>query len=584
MSSIGLGCMRLSTSKDRDDARSVAVIRAALDAGATLLDTSDAYCLDDSETGHSERLIATALREWSGDRSTIEVATKGGLRRPGGKWVADAKAKSLKAACEASRRALDVESIDLYQLHAVDPNTPIETSVRALASLQAEGKIRRVGLCNVTVGQIEKARELAEISSVQVSLSPFDDENLRNGVAEYCRDHGIRLIAHRPLGGDRASRLARDPTLVGIARRFGATEHEVALAWLADLAPMVTPIPGATREETARSIGRALAVRLTDDDRRALDERFSGRLLRVPRERRRPAKSSDGEVVLVMGMPGAGKTSLAVEMETQGYRRLNRDLRGGSLADLIPDLDAGLASGHRRWVLDNTYPTRRSRNEVIECAWSRGVAVRCVWMTTSVADAQINAITRMVEVHGRLPTVEEIRARAKDDPRFLGPDALFRYERTVEPPVLDEGFTAIEERTFLRLPRGDAGARVMAFDFDELMRSDKAATTLVDAQAEGWLLFAHAWRPQLARGQSTRESVDDELAQARSTLGAEIHLAVCPHDAGPPICWCRKPLPGSLLELAIRHNVDLTRSVLVGGSAADRTMAARLGMSHRPSI
>src|SRR4051812_47300024 len=191
--------MRLSTAMDRDDARSIAVICAALDAGATLLDTADAYCRDDGEVGHNERLIATALRTWTGDRTTLEIATKGGLRRPGGQWVADAKAKSLRAACEASRRALDVDVIDLYQLHAVDPKTPFETSVRALAALQTEGKIRRVGLCNATVGQIEAARAIVDIASVQVSLSPLDDENLRNGVAEYCRDHGIRLIAYRPL-------------------------------------------------------------------------------------------------------------------------------------------------------------------------------------------------------------------------------------------------------------------------------------------------------------------------------------------------------------------------------------------------
>src|SRR5690349_13573673 len=186
---IGLGCMRLSTSTDRDEARAISVIHAALDAGATLLDTSDAYCLDDTETGHNERLIARALATWGGDRSRITIATKGGLRRPGGKWVNDAKAKSLRAACDASRRALGVDVIDLYQLHAVDPKTSLETSVRALAALEDDGWIRRIGLCNVTVTQIEAARKVAEISSVQVSLSPLDDENLRNGVAEYCRDN-----------------------------------------------------------------------------------------------------------------------------------------------------------------------------------------------------------------------------------------------------------------------------------------------------------------------------------------------------------------------------------------------------------
>jgi aryl-alcohol dehydrogenase-like predicted oxidoreductase len=201
--------MRLSTAPDRDEERAIDVVRAALDAGATLLDTADAYCHDESDIGHNERLIARALAGWSGDRSRITVATKGGIRRPKGAWVNDGRAKHLRDACDASRRSLRVETIDLYQLHAVDPKTPFDTSVRALATLQREGAIRDVGLCNVTVGQIEQARSIVDVASVQVSLSVIDDESLRNGVAEYCRDHGIRLIAYRPLGGvDRARKLA----------------------------------------------------------------------------------------------------------------------------------------------------------------------------------------------------------------------------------------------------------------------------------------------------------------------------------------------------------------------------------------
>src|SRR5215470_7795172 len=226
---IGLGCMRLSTVRPQDPERAVAVIHAALDAGVTLLDTADAYCLDDGDTGHNERLVAQALKTWSGDAGTITVATKGGLVRPGGRWVPDGRAKHLHSACLASLRALDASAIDLYQLHAVDPRVPIETSVRELAALQQSGLIRRIGLSNVTVGQIKLAQSIAGIASVQVSLGVLDDENLRNGVVEYCRDQGIQLIAYRPLGGARIKRLARNPVLADVAGRHGATPHEVAL-------------------------------------------------------------------------------------------------------------------------------------------------------------------------------------------------------------------------------------------------------------------------------------------------------------------------------------------------------------------
>jgi aryl-alcohol dehydrogenase-like predicted oxidoreductase/histidinol phosphatase-like enzyme len=591
---IGLGCMRLSTRPDRDEERALAAIRAALDAGATLLDTADSYCLDDRDVGHNERLIAAALARWSGDRTRVTVATKGGMRRPNGAWVPDGRAKHLREACDASRRALAVDTIDLYQLHVVDPKTPIETSVRALARLQQDGKIRDVGLCNVTVSQIKAAQEIVPVAAVQVSLSPLDDENLRNGVAEYCRDAGIRLITYRPLGGDRVKHLARDAVLSRIAARHAVSAEEIALAWLMSFGAGVVPIPGATTVATASSLTRALGVELDEDDRRALDERFSGRLLRVPRARRRPSDDAEGDVVIVMGMPGAGKTAVACGLESEGYDRLNRDARGGSLADLAESMDELLVAGRRRIVLDNTYPTRKSRNEVIETAWERGVPVRCIWLTTDVPNAQINSIRRMLDAHGSLPTPEEIRERGRKDPRYLLPDAQFRYERTLEPPTLDEGFTSVEAREFVREPERAAG-RALILDFDDLV--DRASPVLhatdvaVDEtrrsmlarySAEGWLLFVHAWRPQVARDETTLLAVQACFAKMRELLGVSVDTACCPHDAGPPVCWCRKPIPGAVLEFASRRDVALSRSIVVGTSAADRTMAERIGAPFEP--
>jgi aryl-alcohol dehydrogenase-like predicted oxidoreductase/histidinol phosphatase-like enzyme len=592
--------MRLSTAPDRDDARAIAVIHAALDAGVTLLDTADSYCRSDDETGHNERLIGRALGTWPGDRATIEIATKGGFRRPGGRWVAEGRAKHLRAACEASRVALGVDAIDLYQLHAVDPRTPLETSVRALAALRNEGRIRRIGLCNVTVGQIVAARRIAEIDTVQVSLSVCDDETLRNGVAEYCRDEGIRLIAYRPLGGDRAPRLLRNEALAAVASRHGATPHEIALAWLMDLPADIVPVPGATRVETARSIGRSLRIRFDDRDRGVLDGGFAGGLLRVPRAARRPAGDPGGDVVLVMGMPGAGKSGVAHELEALGYERLNRDTRGGSLSDLVVALDAGLTAGRNRWVLDNTYPSRKSRNEVIECAWKHGVNVRCVHLTTGTADAQINAVTRLIELHGRLPTPDELPQRGKTDPRYFGPDAQFRYERSVEPPVIEEGFTAIEERPFVRRPASSGDTRALVLEYDgvlcdtvgpgdpalraaEVVLADGRAATLRRLHARGWRLFAQAWRPQVSRGELSRNEVDASFARVRELLGVAIALACCPHDAGPPICWCRKPLPGLILEFAIPRRISFGTSMYVGRTAADRTLAQRLGIAYAES-
>jgi aryl-alcohol dehydrogenase-like predicted oxidoreductase len=598
MRALGFGCMRLSTEPNDAD-HAVSVIHAALDAGAVLLDTADVYSPDEKQIGHNEALVARALTTWKGDRSRVRIATKGGLRRTGGRWLPDGRATHLRAACTASLRALQTDCIDLYQLHAVDPKTSLDTSVRALAALQESGQVRAVGLCNVNVAQIEAARRITAIAAVQVSLGVFDDENLRNGVAEYCRDTGIELLAYRPLGGERAARLSRDPVLQAIAAQHESTAQEIALSWLLDLAPHLVPLPGATQIAHAEALARVLSLVLTDEDRTQLDTRFpAGRLLRMPRAQRRPPDTAPGAVVLVMGMPGAGKSTVAQEFTARGYERLNRDELGGRLSDLVASLEIGLEQGKREWVLDNTYASRAARNEVIECAWQHGVPVRCVQLTTSVPDAQINAVNRLLELQGTLPSPEELRAKGKTDARYFGPDAQFRYERQVEPPSLDEGFVSIEERAFERRPNPRLTRRAVLFEYDGVLCTSASgqevalvpddvlvppgrAALLQRYRQEEWLMLAIAWRPQLTARSITMYEVQACFTRTRELLGVDIQFAFCPHPAGPPVCWCRKPLPGLPLEFAHHHDVALGQSILVGRAPLDRTLAERLGLQYQ---
>jgi aryl-alcohol dehydrogenase-like predicted oxidoreductase/histidinol phosphatase-like enzyme len=599
---IGLGCMRLSTALERDEAAAVALLHAAFDAGVDFLDTADAYCHDERDASHNERLIARALGSWNGERSRVRVATKGGLTRPGGRWLADGRARHLRQACAASRAALGVERIFLYQLHAPDPRVALATSVRALDALRQEGLVERVGLSNVSLRQLEEALRIARIDAVQVELSVLRDDALWSGVVARCVAEDIPIVAYRPLGGtEGAKRLAREPLLQEVARHLTATPLEVALAWLRDLSPLVVPIPGATRVPTVLSSVRAAALALGADERARLDERYpAGRTLREGATTKRPlaAGQAAGEVVLVMGLPGAGKSRLADELSKEGYERLNRDERGGRLAALLPALDGHLASGRTRVVLDNTYATRKSRAAVVDAAAKRGVGVRCVWLDTKLEDAQVNAVRRMLARHGRLLEPSEMRRAVKDDPGAFPPGVLYRYQRDLEPPDPAEGFARIESVPFERAPdashtnralvvwldgvvwRSRSGQRTPAAPDDVELLAGRADVLRRLAES-GLALFGLSWRPDVADGRTSHATVTACVLELRRRLDYPLEVSYCAHAAGPPVCWCRKPLPGLGVELIVKHQLDPAGSLYVGASSLDRSFAARLGFGYR---
>lgn len=273
VSSMGFGGMPLSVAGRPADARvGIEVIQAALDDGAALIDTANVYCLDDSDIGHNERLIARALETWPGDRERVIVATKGGLTRPGGAWVPDGRPAQLQQACDRSLRALGVERIDLYQLHAPDPNVPFAESVGTLADLQREGKIRWTGLSNVSVAQIKEAAEQITVLTVQNRLNPFFREAVENGVVEYCAQMGIGFLAYSPVGGGRLNRkLPQHPLLQRLSERMGLSPHALVLAWVLAQGPTVIPIPGARSVEHALDARTALDAALPADDLAAID-------------------------------------------------------------------------------------------------------------------------------------------------------------------------------------------------------------------------------------------------------------------------------------------------------------------------
>ncbi len=272
VASVGFGGMPLSIQGRPEEPLSLAVIRAVLDAGMTLIDTADVYCLSDEDIGHNERLIARGLKSWSGPKDSVVVATKGGLTRPGGRWERNGRPKHLRQACDRSLRALGVERIELYQFHAPDPGVPFAESIEAIAELQREGKIRWVGLSNVSVPEIEQARRVVQVQTVQNRLNPFFREALRDGVVEYCGEHGLGFLAYSPVGGGRLNKkLPSHPVVAPIAARLGVSAHAVTLAWVLAQGPTVIVIPGARSTDHALDSLTASTLELSPDDLAAID-------------------------------------------------------------------------------------------------------------------------------------------------------------------------------------------------------------------------------------------------------------------------------------------------------------------------
>jgi pyridoxine 4-dehydrogenase len=262
---MGYGAMRLTgpgiwgEPDDPDAAR--ALLRRGHEIGVDFVDTADAYGPE-----VSERLIAQAMHPYP---EGYVVATKGGSVRPGqGQWVINGKPDHLKRACEDSMLRLRVDQIYLYQLHAVDPNVPLAESVGALKDLQDEGKIRHVGVSNVKLGQLEEARGIVDVVSVQnrYSLSQRGSEE----VLEACERYGIAFLPYFPLAAGKLTEPAGG-ALAEVAKNHGATVGQVALAWLLARSPNMLPIPGTSSADHLEENMGAATLELSDEEFAALD-------------------------------------------------------------------------------------------------------------------------------------------------------------------------------------------------------------------------------------------------------------------------------------------------------------------------
>ncbi|GAB2751835.1 aldo/keto reductase [Nocardioides pakistanensis] len=273
VSAIGLGGMPMSVRDENDEQQALFTIHAALDAGVTLIDTADAYAVDEASFGHNEELIARALRAYGSDADQVLVATKGGHTRSGREWHLDGRPEYLRAACEGSLRRLGVEAIGLYQHHRPDPEVDYAETMGGLKQLVDEGLVIKVGISNANPDQIRLAHEILgdSLAAVQNEFSP----RFRSSQPELdlCTELGIAFLPWSPLGGMReAGELGERFAVFGeVAEKYGVSPQQVALAWELAKSPVVIPIPCASRVESVRDSVAAAALKLEDEDLARLD-------------------------------------------------------------------------------------------------------------------------------------------------------------------------------------------------------------------------------------------------------------------------------------------------------------------------
>lgn len=299
------------------------------------------------------------------------------------------------------------------------------------------------------------------------------------------------------------------------------------------------------------------------------------------------------EIVIVMGYPAAGKTTV-VEQYQKTHIRLNRDELGGASTKLNQILADRIESGES-FVLDNTYPTIKSRAAVLKIGKEANIPVKCVWLKTSIEDAQFNACQRMIRKYGKLLSADEIRS--KEDPNCFPIAALFSYRKKFEKPTLAEGFVSIDEIKFVR-QESEYTNKAIILDYDGTLRDTVSGEkwpiskddvlvlpntkkVLEKYRASGYQLLGVSNQSWIGKGVLTRKQVDERLQHTNHLLGLEIDYRFCPHKVPPISCYCRKPAPGYGVELIEKYKLNRSECIFVGDQTTDKTFAKRCGFQFK---
>ncbi len=600
---LALGLLRLSTEGRPTEEESIHLIHSALNAGIRLIDTADVYCLDHKDLHYGERLARKAIATWNGPTNEVRILTKAGMMRPQGKWLPHGKPEHLRKAVEGSLEALGTDRLFLLQLHVHDPKVPFEETLSALAELQQQGKVEHLGLCNTSIAEIEQAQRHFPVAAVQNELSLQVRKSASEGLLDYTLQRGIPFLAYRPLGGiAKVEKLASNKNLLPLAKRHFVTPIQLALAAVRATGNNVVPLVGATRVASVQSSCLAMNLQLDASDRAALEVKYSFKpknpAMIIPEISISSGTPGDGEIVLVMGIQGAGKSERVGSYVERGYARLNRDILGGKLDDLIPRMHQLIQNGQRRMVLDNTYPTRISRALVAMTARSYGIRAVCQFLNTPLHEARINVVLRMLARYGRPLGPDEMKVYSKTDPNLPPPAALKKWQDGFEHPHLDEGFSQVEVIPFSRRLDPANQHKALLLDVDGTLRRTKSGEIyprhpddvelLPGRQAvlkryveEGYQLFFISNQSGVASGKVTQAAVEASLLRTAELLQLPIReISYCPHPAFPVGCYCRKPFPGMGVYLMHKHQLNPNEIIVVGDMKSDEEFAKGLGLRY----
>lgn len=293
-----------------------------------------------------------------------------------------------------------------------------------------------------------------------------------------------------------------------------------------------------------------------------------------------------------MGINAAGKSSHVKWFVDQGYQRINRDMTGGDLEGQVEIAADVLENGVDNVVLDNTYPTKKSRASIIKLAKQQKATIECHWLSTSLEDAQINSCFRMVRKYGKLLTAVEI-AKSKD-PNTFPPAALFHYRKIFEEPTTKEGFDKVIDVPFVRVWTPEYCNKAVIFDYDGTLRDSlgdfdyptkvseikvitRMAAVIEDFRQKGYILLGASNQSGISKGILSEADAVACFEETNRQLGARLDFLYCSHRIPPVSCYCRKPHAGMGVSFIEKYRLRPSDCIMVGDQTTDKTFAERCG-------